>query len=235
MMKKLFLSLLFASVYLISSAEVPVVIGFQAGVSMSKLKLENDFRSESAKMHPGAAGGIFVNIGIFKEFVSIQPEIGIIQKGGTFKDYISGPYTVTEKNAYNHVSSTLMFFGGWGNDKFKVRGGVGPFYSSWISGWPGNQKIMQVEADGRVVLNETYKIDLKRGGDSYDSRNEFGIAAGAGASIFPKGGKHAIIVDFRYILGLTDTYYYEEGAPTNSPNGKNNVMTLGVGYGYKIQ
>ena len=202
---------------------------------MSKLKLENDPVDEYAKFKPGALGGAFVNIGIYKNFVSIQPEVNFIQKGVTHKDVPSGLDTRTLKSSYNYLNATLMFFGGWGNDKFSLRGGIGPFYANWISGWPGNIKRKVVEPDGRVVINDQVKFNLKRGGDSYDNRHEFGIAAGAGASVFPGGGKHAILVDFRYDLGLTDTYYYEEGRPVGAPKGQNHVMSLSVGYGFRVQ
>jgi hypothetical protein len=234
-MKKALLIVLMASLATVTLAEIPVTLGFRGGASMAKLKIEDDPLADYAKFKPGALGGIFLNLGIYKNFVSLQPEVNIIQKGITYSEYPDGSNTVTMKSSYNYLSSVLMVFGGWGNDKFGVRAGIGPFYANWISGWPGNIKRKVVEEDGRVAINDQVKFDIKRGGDSYDNRHEFGIAAGAGVSLYPGGGKHALVVDFRYDLGLTDTYYYVEGKPAGTPKGNNNVMSLSFGYGYRIQ
>jgi hypothetical protein len=234
-MKKALLIVLMASFATVALAEIPVTLGFRGGASMAKLKIEDDPLADYAKFKPGAMGGIFLNLGIYKNFVSIQPEINFIQKGITYNQYPEASNTVTRKSSYNYFGTTLMVFGGWGNDKFSVRGGIGPFYSNWISGWPGNVKRKVVEEDGRVAINDQVKFDIKRGGEEYDNRNEFGISAGAGASFSPGGKKHAIVFDFRYDLGLTDTRYYVDGPPADAPKGNNNVMSLSVGYGYRIQ
>jgi hypothetical protein len=171
-----------------SQAQISVIP--KAGVTLSSISYDEE--PEDQKTQFGFVGGAGLDIGIIKNFFSLQPELLFIQKGDRFDER-----NVEATTTLNYLELPLLAKISFGSPTIKGYLNAGP---SLALGLNGKYKVEGGENAGETDIRFG---DASNDGRRYlDNRFDFGLQFGGGGSFGL--GPGALIADIRYGLGLSD-------------------------------
>jgi len=171
-----------------------------------------------------------LNAGAFAEFefgkISLQPGLYFTQKGYNSKTSIIVPYpqgptngsfNATGRIRLNYLQLPVNVLYNITVKPGKIFLGGGPYYGYALS---GNNKgtVTTVTPDG--TFNNSQNANIAFGGESGESRSDFGLNAVAGFKF-----KNGLLFSVNYEYGLTNVYKSQY-----SPTDKNRVLSLSAGY-----
>ena len=195
------------------SSQAQISIIPKAGVTFSTISY--DQQPDDQKTQIGFVGGAALDIGIVKNFFSLQPELLFIQKGERFDER-----GVETKSALNYLELPVLAKVSFGSESIKGYVNAGP---SLALGLTGKYKI-----EGGENADET---DIRFGDSANDGRRyldnrfDFGLQFGGGGSFGL--GPGSIVADIRYGLGLTDL--------NDEDKAKNRTFAFTLGYAIPLR
>jgi len=158
------------------SEAAQIKFGLKAGMSMSNVRWTDDDGSEGSLFQPTFGGFVLVPLG---SSLVLQPEINYLVHGETWD---TGEGKVTEKFTYLQIPVLL-----------RVRlMKEGKFVPALFAG-PAVSLLMSAKETG-------VDIDIKE----FFKSTDFGAIIGAGGELAV--GKMKVLLDLRYVLGLTNNY-----------------------------
>lgn len=200
----LFLSFVLSSALIFAQGDIR--FGARVGANFANVSLDGvDTKSRTALVFGGLA-----DIPISDMF-SVQPEIQLAQKGFQIGLGLLGVgVETTTKITYLEIPIHAKYVFSQ-SDNMSIFGLAGPSVGFALSG--------SVEACAVGVCTDE---DINFKDDGFNSI-DFGLSFGAGVLI-----KNNIMVDLRYILGLSDLN--DTDSPDQTISSKNRVLQVGVGY-----
>jgi hypothetical protein len=190
------------------SLQAQISIIPKAGVTFSSISYDEE--PEDQKTQIGFVGGVGLDIGIIKNFFSLQPELLFIQKGDRFDER-----DVEAKTTLNYLELPLLAKVSFGSQAIKGYLNAGP---SLALGLTGKYK---VEGGANAGETDIRFGDSNNDGRRYlDNRFDFGLQFGGGGSFGL--GPGAVIADIRYGLGLSDL--------NDEDKAKNRTFAFTLGY-----
>jgi hypothetical protein len=216
-MKKIFL---FSAIMLITSAiTIQAQFSVNAGLNLSKMKLDDAFDGESIKMRPGFHVGAAYGIGIAGG-LSFEPGLGFTTKGVNAEyedDFLSSESNMNV--LYLRIPVNIKYAIPAGPVKILIE--AGPSLNMGVN---GNLKY-KAEESGQTI---SVKYDIKFDSDGDEEAEEFymkrfdvGLKAGLAVQI------KSFIVGFNYEWGLSNLDAYAGDGEI-----KNRVMGITLGYAF---
>lgn len=187
-------------------AQLTVSPGLRAGVNLANVSADPDIGSESIT---GLLLAVPIEIGIGESF-AIQPEIMFVQKGTRFEENILGSNDKIERRISQIDIPILAKFKFLNTDAFQAYVAAGPVFGFALSG--------KTKAEALGISGEE---DLDFDEDDYN-RLETLVSAGGGIGI--PIGFGVIVLDVRYLFGITDVDDSDEFKV------KNNGIQGGIGF-----
>ena len=176
-MKKLFLSLILATVVFSANAQINFIP--KAGISIASVNtnpVSNDIQYTTG-FQVGAALEFEVN-----DMFAIQPELLFIQKG-----YKLGGSGITLVNTLNYIEIPLLAKIKFGTEELLFHVNAGPSLGILVSGAE------------KVTGGKTYNLTIGSKETDDIKRTDFGLQFGGGLTF------SNIVLDLRYGLGLSST------------------------------
>ncbi len=191
-----------------ANAQAQVSLIPKAGITVTTISYDDEPPGQKGRV--GFVGGAGVEIGIIKNFFSVQPELLFIQKG---EKYEAGRVVTSSK--LNYLELPVLAKVSFGSEAIKGYVNAGP---SLAMGLTGNYKVEGGENAGETDIRFG---DPSNDGRRYlDNRFDFGLQFGGGASI--GAGPGSVVVDARYGLGLSDL--------NDESKSKNRAFAFTLGY-----
>jgi hypothetical protein len=159
-----------------ASAATKLNFGLKAGLSMSNVRWTDDDGTEKALFQPTFGGFVLVPL---NSMLAVQPEVNYIVMGESW-DTEEG--TVTEKFTYLQIPILLRA-------RLMKEGKIVPV----VFAGPAVSFLMSVSETGAIV-------DIK----DYFKSTDIGAIIGAGGELAV--GKMKVLLDLRYVMGLTNDY-----------------------------
>jgi hypothetical protein len=238
-MKKLVLSIIILSAFIINNVSSQTSIGIKAGLNMSKVANSPTYAGFKGVPEWGPNFGLLVNYGINEKF-SVQPELLYTVKGGKqiskegfmeIPDAKEGDYYSDFKTPYLEVPILGKYT--FGKENFKGFVEFGPYFGYWASvKWKTKDPIEAKTQDYKIgddhpQYNADSTITTIK-----DVRLDIGLVAGLGCEY--KLGPGFIMLDFRFDMGLTNTAKYSDAKPDGWGNWANKTFALNLGYIYPL-
>ena len=200
--------------------QAQVSLGGKAGVHLGNWKTNDMLLEDGEELNSNIAfqAGFVANFGI-AEKLSLQTELYYIQKGTKVKgeDFFSS-MEVNSKVVLNYLELPVLLKVQFNNseDGPSFFGLAGPSIGYALSG-----KLVSEAIINGTKIKETQDLEF----DDNDGfrRTEFSLAIGAGVNI-PTGPGN-VVIDLRYLLGLSNLNDEGDGASV-----KNRGIGLAVGY-----
>jgi hypothetical protein len=200
---------LFASALLLAlSAQAQITLIPKAGITVTSISYDEVPAGQKGRI--GFVGGAGVEIGIVKNFFSVQPELLFIQKGEQYD-----AEGVVTKAKLNYLELPVLAKVSFGSETVKGYVNAGP---SVAFGLMGKQTVEGGPNAGETDIR--FGDGSGEGRRSLDNRFDFGLQFGGGASI--GAGPGSMVVDVRYGLGLTDL--------NDDTRSKNRAFAFMLGY-----
>lgn len=190
-------------------AQLSISPGIRAGVNLANVSVDPDLEFDT-KSNMGMIIAVPVEIGIGESF-AIQPEVMFVQKGFKVEENILGLNFKTQMIINQIDIPILAKYKFVNTESFQAYAAAGPVFGYALS---GKQKI---EALGQ---SEEEDIDFDEFGYN---RFETLVSVGAGAGI--PIGPGVIVLDLRYLFGLSDLNDSEEDFEM-----RNNGFQGGIGF-----
>lgn len=204
-MKKIIVTLLFASASIFSFSQSQFAVGVKAGPNFANINTDAS-AIQNYESRTGWHAGAFLQIR--GEKIGFQPEIIFSQQGSKFKYNTNEP---SLKQNFSYVNIPLIF-------KLYTIGGINLQVGPQIGLLTSAEREDFVSGSSGPITKQDIKDDL--------NKTDFSLALGVGVD-FPFG----LTLDGRYNWGLSDN---DDGAVTNSgaPIGqiKNQVWQISLGY-----
>ena len=214
-MKNIRLLSLFTALLLTFTATAQISVGVRVGANFAN----QDFEAEGLSISPDGITGLSfavpVEIGITESF-SVQPELVYIQKGSSF-DFEFYGYTTKQETTINYFEIPILAKYKFVTEPVQAYIAAGPVIGFGLGG------TISAEVNGQ---KEEEDIDFERDGLK---KSDFGLSIGAGVGF--GAGPGQVVVDLRYILGLSNIADLEDGEDGSI---KNRGFGIGVGYMFPI-
>jgi hypothetical protein len=195
------------------SSQAQISIIPKAGVTFSTISYDQE--PDDQKTQIGFVGGAALDIGIVKNFFSLQPELLFIQKGERFDER-----GVETKSTLNYLELPVLAKVSFGSESIKGYVNAGP---SLALGLTGKYKIEGGENAGETDIR--FGDSANDGRRYLDNRFDFGLQFGGGGSFGL--GPGSIVADIRYGLGLTDL--------NDEDKAKNRTFAFTLGYAIPLR
>ncbi len=190
------------------SAQAQISLIPKAGITLSTISYDEEPNGQESKI--GFVGGAGVEIGIVKNFFSVQPELLFIQKGERYDTR-----GVKTSATLNYLELPVLAKISVGSPSIKGYLNAGP---SLGLGLTGKQKIEGGEDDGETDIR--FGDPTNDGRRYLDNRFDFGVQFGGGVNLGL--GPGAVIADVRYGLGISDL--------NDEDKSKNRTFAFTLGY-----
>ncbi|MFK8102710.1 MAG: porin family protein [Saprospiraceae bacterium] len=212
-MKKLVFALFAMTLTFTSFAQLSV--GVRGGVNFATQSISGD---DASSLSLDGITGLFiaipVEIGITENF-SVQPELTYLQKGSSFSFDILGFNTESSTTLNYFELPVLAKYKFVKTDDLGVYAAAGPTFGYALGG-ESKVSIQGVE--------ETTDFDFDAEENEDFNRFDLGLSLGAGVEY--KAGPGSIVLDLRYVLGLSNL----NGGENDGVTTKNNGFAASIGY-----
>lgn len=190
-----------------ASAEVTFDLGVKGGLSLAKIKLDEVEAEDFGSLKKPVVGAFFsLNL---NDFFSVQPEIWLIQHGGSMEDVLKeAVYKYELVFSYIHIPVLAKV-------RLMKEGQVKPILFAGPAVGFLTKAVERYYIDG--VLDE--EADVKE----YLKSTNFGAVFGGGVEFVMD--KLLLILDIRYNLGLANINDGEESIKANAV-----LITAGIGF-----
>ncbi len=215
-MKKLVFALFAMTLTFTSFAQLSV--GVRAGVNFAN----QTFEAEGLSISPDGLTGLYVSIpveiGISDKF-SVQPELTYLQKGSSTKFDVLG-FSTESTVTYNYLELPILAkYKFVKTDDLGVYAAAGPSFGYALGGES------KVSLQG---VEETTDIDF--GKEEFEDFNRLDVALNFGAGVEYQAGPGKLVLDLRYMLGLSNL----NGAEDDDATTKNNGFAASIGYMFTL-